>query len=429
MNPRKYDILVVGAGMVGATFATAMAKKGFSVAVFDHNLPKTYQMHEPPDIQVSAVNKSTEHILTNLGAWHFMQQLRMCPYNQLEVWEKAQFINPIHPFSKKTCFDATLTQYKELGFIIENWIIQQGLITTMAQYHADFFCPAHIKSIDLSGIQPQINLNDGRQFQGHLLVGADGKDSRIRKEAQIKHSEHNYSQHCFVATVELATPHGNKTWQAFTPTGPEAFLPLPSVASEHYATLIWYHKPSTVQHLKTLDDKAVIQLLQSTYSKDLPNIVKLVGRATFPIGRLHAHQYYKGNVVLIGDAVHAIHPLAGQGVNLGIQDAASLSTLLYNSTQKGNSLSHKDTLKSYDKLRRPKNMAMMYLVDSFHHIFSNNYLPLKLSRRLGLHMVNHLPYLRKKIVAYAMGTTHKQPELEKQLNLYKNFSLNKETDL
>ncbi|PJE78074.1 2-octaprenyl-3-methyl-6-methoxy-1,4-benzoquinol hydroxylase [invertebrate metagenome] len=412
MTQQNYDVLVIGGGMVGATLAAALAQKNIKVAVFDRTFPPSFVASDPPDIRVSALTKASENILKNVGAWSSMTAMRMCPYRKMAVWEKLS--SPFDAISgqwNKTVFDSANTEFSELGFIVENRVIQLGLLDNMKKQGVTLFCPAHIISMDMSGANSSVTLSDGRIITGTLLVGADGANSQVRQKAGLGLDQQDYQQQCLVATVEIENGCQDITWQAFTATGPEAFLPLPDVNGKSFASIVWYNQPQTVRQLQNLSDRQFLSTLQSTFPDTLPPLKKLYQRASFPIARRHAHHYCKKNVVLIGDAAHTINPLAGQGVNLGLQDAAWLAEILETGVQQGRSLGCLSILKEYEMLRRPENTKMMYIMDAFYHTFSNNYLPLKILRNIGLGVTGKITPAVHKVMGYAMGTSGKQPKL------------------
>ncbi|WP_330925934.1 UbiH/UbiF/VisC/COQ6 family ubiquinone biosynthesis hydroxylase [Candidatus Sororendozoicomonas aggregata] len=416
MKEQQFDVLIVGAGMIGSAMANALGSANLSVALFDQKAPSPFNPSSLPDIRVSALSYASEQILTQLGAWKFMQAMRMCPYQQMAVWEKLSTPLARGPNRmNKTLFDAADIGHPQLGFIVENSITQRALHQAMSRYPGiRSFCPNVIQRIDPGADQPSITLSDGRRFTGQVIIGADGANSAVRQAANIGLNRQDYEQQCLVATVEIDAPQAI-TWQAFTPTGPESFLPLPSVGGRHYASVVWYHHPDKVAALKSLSDRDFITTLAQTFPAELPAIKQLHGRASFPLARRHAQTYYKKGVVLAGDAAHTINPLAGQGVNLGFQDVAWLAEILVDAHRVGEDIGNPDVLARYEKNRRPDNQRMMTIMDGFYHTFSNDHFPLKVIRNIGLTLAGRFTPAVKQVMKYAMGLSGKQPRLAQGL--------------
>ena len=414
MTEQHVDVLVVGGGMVGAAVATALGMQGIKVAVFDRVTPEPLATDAMPELRVSALSYASEQILRQLGAWSFMSEMRMCPYRRMAVWEKLH-----HPWGKEvasrpnqTLFDAADIHCPQLGFIVENRVTQLGLLSAMkACSHVELICPVQLDTINIMGDKPVISLADGRTFTGDLLVGADGAQSRVRQEAGLGVEQRDYQQQCLVATVEIDGGCQDITWQAFTATGPEAFLPLPDIDGKHYASIVWYNLPETVQHLKSLSDDAFVETLSRTFPAELPVIKKVLKRGSFPLARSHALNYWRKGVVLVGDAAHTINPLAGQGVNLGFQDAAWLAEILAEAYKADENLGSAEVLARYERCRRADNQRMMSVMDGFYHTFSNDNRALKLLRNIGLGVAGKTTPAVKMVMKYAMGMSGKQPRL------------------
>ena len=414
MTKTNFEVLVVGGGMVGAAVATALGQQGVSVAVFDHALSEPLPENAPPELRVSALSYASEQILRNLGAWSHIENLRTCPYRRMAVWEKLHHLwgEEVASRPNKTLFDAAGIRHPQLGFIVENRVTQLGLLQAMKAYDCvELFSPVRIECINLSSGKPEITLTDGKHFSGNVLVGADGANSRVREAAALGLEQKDYEQKCLVATVEIEGGCQDITWQAFTPTGPEAFLPLPDIEGRSYGSVVWYNLPENIQRLQALPDQAFISELSNTFPAELPPVKKVLERGSFPLARRHALEYFRQGVVLIGDAAHTINPLAGQGVNLGFQDAAWLAQVICEAIDAGEKPGNVEVLTRYSNIRRPENQKMMSLMDGFYHTFSNDSKPLKLIRNIGLAMAGKATPATKQVMKYAMGLTGKQPPL------------------
>lgn len=397
----RYDVLIVGGGMVGSALACALGDSGLSVAVLERSLPPAFAPEQSHDLRVSALSIASERFLQNIGAWSGIQTRRSCPYRRMKVWE-----NDARRAS--TEFDATEIGYDHLGHIVENRIIQLALLERLKAFdNIDLITPAKTARIDYSPGATLVELESGEQLIGRLVVAADGGDSQVRQAAGIGVTQWDYDQHALVAGVTTAYPQQDITWQQFTPTGPLAFLPL----SGHNASIVWYNTPNEVKRLRALPDEVFMQQLHQTFPAELGQLTELQGRGSFPLRRQHAQTYVLEGLALAGDAAHMIHPLAGQGVNIGLLDAAALAEVVLAAHAAGRAPGDLDVLQGYERQRRQHNLLMMQVMDGFYRVFSNDIGPLKLLRNAGLGLAGRLPPARNQVMAFAMGLKGRLPAL------------------
>lgn len=399
-----FDVLIVGGGMTGATLACALGNTSLSVAVVEYQEPEPFHPEQPHDLRVSALSIASQNILEMVGAWSGITGRRACPYRRLKTWEA----NAVHAATE---FNAAESHYSHLGYITENRVIQLALLERLQAFdNVTLICPAQTERLDYSSSGTRLYLKEGQVISAPLVVAADGGESRVRQAAGIGVHQWDYEQHALVASVVTDYPQQDITWQQFTPTGPLAFLPL----NGHHASLVWYHTPADVKRLMQASDDDFIAELTATFPEDLGQINQLLGRASFPLRRQHARHYVAPGVALIGDAAHMIHPLAGQGVNIGLLDAAALAETLIRATRKGQDIAAQSTLAQYEKSRRKHNLLMMQVMDSFYRVFSNEIGPLRLVRNMGLSLAGHLPPARKKVMRFAMGLEGPVPALARK---------------
>jgi 2-octaprenyl-3-methyl-6-methoxy-1,4-benzoquinol hydroxylase len=268
-------------------------------------------------------------------------------------------------------------------------------------------CPAKTRSINYSGSGSTVELDNGRVLKGRLLVAADGGFSKVRLAAGMGVSGWDYEQHALVLTVDTAEGQQDITWQRFTPTGPQALLPL----SGAHASLVWYNTPEAVKRLRALPDDALLAELLQAFPPCLGDIQAISARGSFPLRRQHALGYVKGGVALIGDAAHMIHPLAGQGVNIGLLDAAALAEVLVAAQRKGADIGGQTVLARYESMRRRNNLLMMTVMDAFYRAFGNNLPPLRFIRNMGLELAERIKPAKKIAMSYAMGLNGNLPKL------------------
>lgn len=419
---QAFDIVIVGAGMVGAALATGLGREGFSVAMVDRAPAPTFDPEAAPDIRVSALSAGSERYLRSLGAWDHILSMRVTPYRRLAVWDATR-----HPLSKvlprastQVEFNAAGLNTSHLGHIVENSVTQQGLWhAAEAESSVTIFAGNGVSSIAQTAELATVTLENNQQLTTALVIGADGGQSRVRDMAGIGVTRNQYGQQAMVVSVRYQGPVEDITWQGFYPSGPRAFLPLYSAGfdypGESRASLVWYDSPEEIARLKSLSNEALMTEIQLGFPAELPHLTHVEDRASFPIARQHAKRYSAGRIVLTGDAAHTINPLAGQGVNLGFQDAQCLQSILKEARRAGEDLAKPSRLASYEQQRRPANRRMMFAMDAFYHLFSNRVPPLHLLRNLGLGTVRALPFARNQVARYAMGIDDELPAIIRQL--------------
>ena len=407
---KEFDVVVVGGGMVGASVGCCLGGSQLKVAVVEQSIPDRFVDDQPHDLRVSALSLASKKILETVGAWEGVLNRRSCPFRRMRVWETAG----------DTEFNSDDINQSELGFIVENRITQLALLERLAEFkNVELIAPETIKSIDYSTTgQSVLRLGDGSEIQAKVMVAADGGNSRVRQTTGIGVTSWDYRQHAFVIYIETAFGQQDITWQRFVPSGPQAFLPL----TGNYGSIVWYNSADEVRRLKTLDNKALIAELTKTFPECLGEIKQVLGKASFPLKRQHAQQYVKLGVALVGDAAHMINPLAGQGVNIGLLDAAALAEVLIEANAKGEDLADFLVLQRYEKMRRNDNLRMMTVMDAFYRVFSNEIPPLKFFRNLGLGLAERIIPAKKKVTRMAIGLEGNLPKLARGESLRVNTS-------
>ncbi|MGF1525844.1 MAG: UbiH/UbiF/VisC/COQ6 family ubiquinone biosynthesis hydroxylase [Candidatus Competibacterales bacterium] len=396
-----YDVLIVGGGMVGSTLACALGDTPFKVGLLEAALPAPVGVDDPFDLRTSALSLASTRILENIGAWQtLVASQRLCPYRRIRVWEDG---------GAETNFAADAVGEEVLGYFLENRLLQHALLERVrALDNVDLLAPATPVAIRFAETAATVETGD-RTLKARLLVGADGQRSKVRQASGIGVFAWDYEQGVVVASVKTALPQQDLTWQRFTPAGPQAFLPL---AGPH-ATLVWYHRPREVQRLLALAEADFIRELEGAFPIELGGVEAVVERGSFPLQRQHANRYVDHRVALIGDAAHAIHPLAGQGVNLGLLDAAALRDVLLSAVARGRDIGDGELLGDYQRWRRRENLAMMTVVDVFYRLFGNDNTALRQLRNTGLWFAERLSPAKHQVMRYALGLVGRQPSLVK----------------
>jgi 2-octaprenyl-3-methyl-6-methoxy-1,4-benzoquinol hydroxylase len=390
-----FDFCVVGGGMVGSAMALGLANFGFKVAIIEPCMPAPFIPEQPPDMRVSAISLTSETLLQDIGVWAEIKNMRLCPYKRLSVWDKP---------SCRTDFDCADIEQPHLGHIIENRLVQLGLHTVI-EANPDVVFYENLKVTNITSTDDSnITLEDGQIIQAKMLIGADGGYSAVRDAANIGVQGWQYAQQALGIQIKTYEAQQDITWQQFTPDGPMAFLPL----YDGFASLVWYHSAADIQHLKSLSKGKLKQHILQHFPADLVDF-EVIDVASFPLTRMHANQYFKGNTVVIGDAAHTINPLAGQGVNLGFKDVAALLSVIreelaaYDRSAVLQPRHYCQWLMKYEVARRRDNLVMMSAMDLLYSTFSNNNMPLKLLRNLGLKLANHAGPIKYNAMKYAMG--------------------------
>lgn len=413
----QFDVIIVGAGMVGASLAIGLAQQNLKVGLLDRTLPKPLEQDEPPRIRVSAVHLASEQLLRNLGAWQYIAEQRTFPYEYLAVNEqpaKQGIVAKLPDISSwaTTRFEAQELGRKHLGHIVENDVIQLGLIKRVKELpNITLLHGIELKQSAVTAGQRSLYLDDGRTLLAPVMIGADGAQSQVRKLAGIGQYAESYAQHAMVLTVRYKGAVQKGTWQAFRPEGPLAFLPLPSIAGQNYGSLVWYDAADTIKQLKSLSLPELRLKAIESFPSQLPSIEEVLQCASFPLVKSHARTYSAERVILAGDAAHTINPLAGQGVNLGFMDAAALIERMGKANLEGKDLGAPELAKAYEKQRRKANQMMMSGMDAFYYGFSNQSAPLQVIRNIGLGIANRSGPLKQKVVEYATGLQGDIPRL------------------
>jgi 2-octaprenylphenol hydroxylase len=405
-----FDLLIIGGGMVGACLAAAAAHDRelarLRIALLDASPPTQPPPDSDIDLRVSAVSRASQRILESFGAWPLIPSAYRSPYSEMVVWDaggKAFGPGSIH-------FSASETSEPNLGHIVENRRLQWSIYTSPAFTSGVTLLRATLAGLEFQDEMATALLGDGRRVTASLIVGADGASSASRKLAGIESRGFSYEQHAFVTHVRTEHPHRQTAWQRFQPQGPIAFLPL----ADGRSSIVWTTKPEHAQALVNGDAAAAGIEMAAALDQVLGSVTIDGPRASFPLALAHAKQYCRPRFVLIGDAAHAVHPLAGQGVNLGFLDCAALvETLSSELAASGDaaSLSELRVLRRYERWRKSENVLALGLIDGLNRLFSNSNDALGWLRRTGLGLVNGNRVAKRALIGRAMGIAGEVPQL------------------
>jgi len=394
---RQYDVIVVGAGMVGAAFACLLARSdtSLSIALLEARATAPFDP-EQFDPRVAALTEKSRTLLDCCGAWDSIAAQRVSAYGAMQVWD-AEGTGEIH-------FDCQDVQQPNLGHIVENSLVVESLLAKVDKLNnIDFICPVSVAQYSQSESQVSVDLSTGEQLLAPLLVAADGGNSSIRERFKFATREWDYGHSAIVTTVQTESVHQQTAWQRFMPTGPLALLPLDKQGDHHYCSLVWSQESDEAERLMALDDEAFCIELSRASEHCVGKILSVDKRHAIPLRQRHAKDYVVERVALLGDAAHTIHPLAGQGVNLGFADVKALVDTLCAEAKRGNDLGSLMCLNKYQRLRKPENLATMAAMEGFKRLFAADNVAVRLLRNIGLGKVNQIKPLKNEIIRQVMG--------------------------
>ncbi|MBI1423434.1 MAG: hypothetical protein GC149_08215 [Gammaproteobacteria bacterium] len=396
---QQFDVAIIGGGMVGATLARALAHTRLRVALIEPQPQETAPSDTLFDLRVSAITRASQRMFETLGVWEGMVARRVSPFREMHVWE-AQ--------GKEIHFDSADLSEPYLGHIIENSVITASLYDGIAQ-QANLHCVFGRRGRELVQTQNgwQLQLDNGAMLEATLLVGADGSRSWLRQQVNIAVRGWDYDHAAVVTYVKTEKPHQATAWQRFVNKGPLAFLPL----SDGYSSIVWSTQPDNAKRLCELSSAEFAQELTLAFAARLGNVEEVGPRAMYPLRFLMADQYVKEGIALVGDAAHTMHPLAGQGVNLGLLDAAALAEVLHAAVKARRSIASLQTLRRYERWRRSENLNMLVMVDQIQRLFGNEQPGLRWLRTTGMGIVGRMPIVKDEIIEHAMGNRGDLPAL------------------
>lgn len=390
VNP-VYDVIILGGGLVGLTAANLCAQAGLSVAIIEAKVPMLDWPAKSTDVRCSAISKGAQTIFETIDIWNDIDG-KVSPYRQMVVWDALGF--------GEITFDAIEVAEPDLGHIIENRVMIKALWEKALRQNIMVLSATHPIDMHIEADKAILKLDNNSVLQAKLLVGADGGRSWLREKANLKTIHKNYQQQAIVATVTTELNHQETAWQRFLPEGPLAFLPL---LGSHTSSIVWTTTEDKAKVLMGLSDEAFCQALGQGLDYRLGRIMSTSRRLQFPLVMMHAQQYVADRIALIGDAAHVIHPLAGQGVNLGLQDAKILAEVLSHANNNQYDIGHYLVLRKYERARKGHVSTMITAMNFFKEIFGIQSAMIAVLRSFGLNMVNKNQRLKKHIIYQAMG--------------------------
>ncbi|MDH5649174.1 MAG: UbiH/UbiF/VisC/COQ6 family ubiquinone biosynthesis hydroxylase [Gammaproteobacteria bacterium] len=400
------DVLIVGGGMVGTALACALGGSDLRVAVLEPG-PVPQLPGAEYDLRVSAISAASCALFEAVGVWKAIKEFRVADIQEMRIWDAAG----------KGCihFDAADIGAASLGYIIENSVMLAMLHQRMQQYrNVSYNSPVKLQQIQLEPAQATAIADNGQQWRARLLVGADGAHSQVRQLLGIKASGWDFQQKGIVATVTTEKPHQHTAWQRFLPTGPLAFLPL---KDPHQCSIVWSADSARADALMTLDDAGFVEQLEVAFENALGAIKHISPRQAFGLNLSHARHYVQPRVALVGDAAHRMHPLAGQGVNMGYADAAVLAQVIMDAMERRKDVGEFAILRRYERWRRGDNTAMLLATDGFKRLFGTEQPLIASLRNTGLGIADKLQPFKNKIMRLASGLEAELPGIIKNVGM------------
>ena len=393
----SYDVIIVGAGMVGASAACLLAQThpNLTVALVEAQLstPFNPQQFDP---RVAAITEKSRLLLERCGLWQAVVDKRTSPYLAMDVWD-AEGTGRIE-------FDCDNIHQPNLGHIVENAVLVDCLLAEVERLpNVDFFCPVTIASYLADDDHATVELADGNRLEARLLIAADGANSKIRQHFQFSTKEWDYGHQAIVATITTERPHQQIARQRFMPKGPLALLPLNNQGDLHHCSIVWSQETQEANHLMALDDQQFCLRLAAASEYCLGQVTDVEQRFAFPLRQRHAIDYAIHRVVLLGDAAHSIHPLAGQGANLGFADVEVLVDEVSRALTRDVDIGDISVLRRYQRRRKPDNLATMAAMEGFKRLFAADQLPVRLLRNLGMSALNQQTTIKNALIKRAMG--------------------------
>ena len=399
-NLSHFDVVIAGGGMIGSAVALGLAHQGWQVALVESDAvesllqaPSPAETVEDFEPRVSAISLASQRLLAQLGVWSRVQTGRYCDYSEMTVWD-GDGTGRVH-------FEAAELHATALGTIVENRHIVRALFQALADSSVTVFDGVKVNRWHRG---QGIELDDGRLVTADLVVGADGARSRLRQWAGLATREWDYDHQAIVCTVQTVNSHAFTAWQRFSPTGPLAFLPLANEnGDDNFCSIVWSQQTDEARRLMALDEDAFRLELERAIEGQLGELQAVSERFAFPLRQRHAKDYIAEGLALVGDAAHTIHPLAGQGANLGYGDVQVLLDELAKAREAGLSAGEPLVLERYQRRRKGENLTMMAAMEGFKQLFARDELPVRWLRNAGMRWFDRLTPLKNRIAAEAMG--------------------------
>jgi 2-polyprenylphenol 6-hydroxylase len=397
---RSFDVLVAGGGIAGLSVALLLARSQYAermrITLADAGPRPSFDMSSPIDLRVSAVSAGSADIFTGVGAWSAVQAARCCPFDHMRVWDAGG--NP--DGAATLAFDADEFAVPHLGYIVENRLLQHVLLDALDTGDTEIHFGTCITDFAADPDRPQVGFDGAAMRAFDLVIAADGGDSPLRHMASLPVHEHAYRQDAFVTHLATEIPHANTAWQRFLPAGPLGMLPL----HDGRVSVVWTTAPESAADAMAMDDAELADSLTAASDGVLGTLRVAGPRGRFPLVARHARDYVRHGFALLGDAAHTVHPLAGQGANLGIADAAGLVRVIDAAFSRGEHPADVHVLRRYERARKGENALMMHFMTGLNRLFASDSAIIGELRRTGMALFNRSGPIRGTMAGIALGS-------------------------
>ncbi len=394
------DVVVVGGGITGIVLSVLLAQQRLSVTLIDHKdtlVPESCDA----DPRALALTLATRQILSHIGAWSCLPGDRIGQFTCMQVWDENG--------SGEVQFDSHQINVARLGHIVEASVLQAALITAIKnQPDIQVLAPVTLTDIQTDADSVIVHLRDGRRLRSRLIVGADGRHSALRQLAGIGFNSEDYDQLAICSVVKTELPHKDTARQRFLTDGTLAFLPM---AEATQSGIVWSTQTEQAERLLQLEQAEFMLELADGFQQRLGRVVECGPRMHYPLSYGSAESYVQPRIALVGDAAHVVHPLAGQGANLGILDAAALSQTLSETSARQRDIGSLSALRRYERWRKGENRLMMQVLTGFKQAFTQQTEPVKWLRNTGMQLTNRVPMIKRQIMQYASGLRGDLPDI------------------
>ncbi|MFK5915451.1 MAG: 2-octaprenyl-6-methoxyphenyl hydroxylase [Woeseiaceae bacterium] len=416
-----FDLIIIGGGLVGASLACALADSDLRIAIIESYPFKTDNTEYQPafDARSVALSFTSKQIFDGIGIWHSINQLGIAKIKNIHVSDRGH--------AGVTRLKASDEGVDALGYVVETRVIGKALFEYLkTKSNVSLIAPAKLKNfeVDETYTTASIELTDddllveNKTLTSKLIVAADGDNSIVRRLSGVRIKQRNYEQCAIIANVAMDRPHNNQAYERFTDSGPLAMLPMAATedAANRYS-LVWTVEASEQKEMMAWDDETFLLKLKARFGERAGQFISVSPRHTYPLTLMRAQEHVQSRLAIIGNAAHTLHPVAGQGFNLGLRDVAALSQVVVDALKENKDIGELTVLNEYAAWRRRDHIQTAMATDGLVRLFSNNFLPLAGLRNLGLLVVDLVPPLKKVFARHAMGFVGKLPRLARGLKL------------
>lgn len=395
----QFEVVIVGAGVTGLTLAALLAKSShrdrLRLTVIDGAARPRHSIEDDTALRVSAIATGSAELLDSIGAWSHVEDTRACAYERMRVWDESGTADSVTALQ----FDAAEFAVPQLGFIVENVLLQHAILDVLDSSNVELIFDAPITSLQQVGRRYQVKLEGGRSRDADLVIGADGARSFVRKSIGVETRDYPYGQTAVVTHLTPEISHRNTAWQRFMKDGPLGMLPL----NDGRISVVWSTFEATADRAMSASDDKLGEMLSEASDWVLGELTVAGPRGAFPLCARHAEQYVIPGVALIGDAAHAVHPLAGQGANLGLQDAATLADVIESALSNAEHPADKPVLRRFERARKGENATMLHFMTGLNRLFATDSTLARELRTTGMRLFGVSGPIRDHAVKVALG--------------------------